>query len=186
MNNTNYWNQLSGDSQASNWNQENWASSPTQVDGTNPWLMKAQPYEGFKPVDWSQDGGSWEELMRKYQRPNMNDDHMKQDMRYGPETTAGLGAYWSGGRPGAGTWMEQIAAPVTAPANDMVPGANAQIPSRTAPVSEAQPYMINNVQMSATEPLSNWYLKEAAQEQTPIIPNVSNWGTGGGVKKRMF
>ena len=198
MSTTNYWNKLSGDSTASPWNQDNWAAgAPAQVPGTNPWLGGGlqQPdagtmYEGGTPnwtggnIDW------WKQLSENYvdqRRVPMNDDRNKADERWGQQgfSDAGVG-YWSGGRPGAGSWVEQLAAaatsPVAAPApapaaptNDMVPGAMAQ-----------QPYMINNVKMSGTEPLSNWYLKEQAQEQTPVIPNVSNWGGGSRINKKQF
>ena len=142
---TNYWNKLSGDSIASPWNQDNWAAgAPAQVPGTNPWMQ-----------------------MNMMQPQNMNDDRNKADERWGSQgfSDAGVG-YWSGGRPGAGSWIEQLmqaAASTPPPAEGMVRGAPAQIPSRSAPVGEN--YMINNVQMSATEPLSNWYLKELAQTQ---------------------
>jgi hypothetical protein len=109
MSTTNYWNQLSGDSQASPFNQENWG-------GGNGFMQ------------------------------NMNNDRSKTQQNWGAQgfSDAGVG-YWSGGSPGAGSWMEQMqaAAPVKpaaapSPATDMVPGANAQTPNSNAPkVAEA-------------------------------------------------
>ena len=158
---TNYWNQMSGDSQASPWNQELWAAgAPAQQPGNNP----------------------------------VAPDHQKEDTRYGFETTdpgAGLGGYWSGGRPGAGSWMENLQSAVPNGATGTENRADGtmmthQMYSRSEATDDstmpgaANPYMINNVQMSATEPLSNWYLKEQAQEQA-----TSGWG-GSKVTRRQL
>lgn len=106
MNNTNYWNQMSGDSQASNWNQDNWARG-----------QRADHGGGFL-----------------------------DNLKYGAETTEGAGTgWWSGGRPGAGSWMEAMKAvepvkPAATPDNSgMVAGAPAQVPSRSPAVADTPP-----------------------------------------------
>ncbi len=68
-----------------------------------------------------------------------NNDISHEDARYGAETTEG--AHWSGGRPGAGTWVEAPAAAAVAapPPPPTVPSAQAQTPAQTAPVADG-PY----------------------------------------------
>ncbi len=116
------------------WNQQN--ATPTQTQRMpgqegNPWteFMKAQE---SSPTSFMQN-----------MAPRQNMDRMQEDIRYGAETTnqgIGGGGYWSGGRPGSGSWVEgeraAVAAPPPPPPAEMVPGAPAQTPARTAPVAD--------------------------------------------------
>jgi len=111
-------------------------------------------YAGGTP-NWGQ-GGFMDNMQQpqqpKAQWPNINDDRNKSDERYGPWTSAADGGgYWSGGRPGAGSWMEAATAnPLKAgtpsPAvGDMVPGAQRQIPAQSPKMADPAP-----------APMSHW------------------------------
>lgn len=105
---TNYWDPNSGDSQASTWNTSNWADSAQQQAG--------DPKAGSNGLPTAT---SYSSMLG-----NIND--MNGDLRYGSFTDAlssGGGGYWSGGRPGAGSWMEAMASAQAAPGNGMIPGA---------------------------------------------------------------
>jgi hypothetical protein len=142
----NYWNQMSGDTKASPFNQDNWS-----LGGNNGFMQ------------------------------NMNNDANKQDTRYGADTTnpgVGGGGYWSGGRPGAGSWMEsmQAAAPAAAPApvSDMVPGARAQMPGDVSNSQKAQ-------QLASTAYAGPWdYANFDWQAYAAANPDVLATNYGGG------
>ncbi len=141
----NYWDQLSGDSQASPWNQQNWANGP-QGSGNGGGNMYSAPGQA------QQVPGAGQQSLSNLWKSAQGDAN-KQDIKYGGyATSAGHGqGYWSGGRPGSGSWVEpwveaaQAATPaeplkpgtVAPVTNDMVPGAGAQTPARTAPQADA-------------------------------------------------
>ncbi len=175
---TNFWDQNSGDSQASPWtamtNAAPGSASPMNNAPTNPWIQ-----------------------------PNRNNDTNKQVAapgtvgHFGTSDYDSWGGHWSGGRVGTGTWnMREMAPPAAT-----VPGAGAQTPARSPGESEAgDPYYEHqeqgnfdaaaylaanpDVAASGMDPWTHWTMYGAnegrnytmLQEFAPI----STWGGGSG------
>jgi len=163
----NYWNPESGDYTASAFQQPGTLQS-SSLSGTSPAagdneMMYAGGTQGFYGTDaGNMTSGGFVDNMQQSQQPTQHKRNPwesvagdnKEYNNYGPWTSAADGGgWWSGGRTGAGSWMEALAPaaaapePLKAPATPgpdtgMVAGAQQQTPAiapqkfaESAPVS---------------------------------------------------
>ncbi len=136
-----------------------WTGDPTTGMVAGGGLGPLKGYsdnENMSPATWGGDTNWMQELSKNQQstpstnpwtQARMNNDTMQGDTRYGPASSVGANGegYWSGGRPGTGSWIEGISGPqaplpvtpaTPAPQPAMVPGAQAQTPARTPAVAD--------------------------------------------------
>ena len=165
----NYWNPESGDYTASAFQQPGTLQS-SSLSGTSPAagdneMMYAGGTQGFYGTDaGNMTSGGFMDNMQQSQQPTQHKRNPwesvagdnKEYNNYGPWTSAADGGgWWSGGRTGAGSWMEAIAPaaapePLKAPATPgpdtgMVPGAQRQIPAQSPKMADPAP-----------APMSHW------------------------------
>jgi len=164
----NYWNQESGDYAASPFQQAGTLKS-TSLSGSSPAagdneMMYAGGTQGFYGTDAGKmTSGGFMDNMQQPQQPTQHTKNPwesvagdnKEYNNYGPWTSPDSGGgWWSGGRPGAGSWMEALAAPSATPlksgtpspvVGDMVPGAQRQIPAQSPKMADPAP-----------APMSHW------------------------------